>query len=120
MLTRWSGKKLSYMGRVQLVDWIFQGKFGYLVQSNIVPLAALSTTQSITYKFIWSSQREVVWKNMIKPRQQGGIGVRDYRATQIAAIVDLACRMWEGDGIWSSWMSKRYIKERPIHIIELK
>lgn len=31
LLTRWSGKKLSYMGRTQLVDWVFQGKFGYLI-----------------------------------------------------------------------------------------
>lgn len=63
-LIRWSKKKLSYMGRIQLVDWIFQGKFGYLVQSNIVPRAALKAIQSITYKFIWGAQREVAWRNM--------------------------------------------------------
>lgn len=42
LLMRWSGKKLSYIGRVQLVDWIFQGKYGYLVQSNIIPQATLT------------------------------------------------------------------------------
>lgn len=30
ILTRWSSKKLSHAGRTQLVDWVFQGKFGYL------------------------------------------------------------------------------------------
>lgn len=101
-LTRWNRKKLSYMGRIQLVDWIFQWKFGYLVQSNVIPQAALSTIQSITYRFIWGIQSEVAWKNMTKPRKQGGLGVWDYRATQVAAIVDRAYQMWEGEGIWSS------------------
>lgn len=119
LLTRWSGKKLSYMGRVvQLVDWVFQGKFGYLIRSNIVPRAALETIQSIAYRFIWGAQKKVVWRSMIRTKSQGEMGVRDFRTTQLAAIVERACRMWEGDGIWSSWMSKRYIKERPLQSIE--
>lgn len=30
---------------------------------------------------------------MSKPKLNGGIGVRDYKATQQAAIVDRACRL---------------------------
>lgn len=37
ILTKWSSKKLSYMDRVQLVDWIFQGIFEYLVQRKHRP-----------------------------------------------------------------------------------
>lgn len=40
---------------------------------------------------------------MIEAKQQGGIGVRDYKSTQLAAIVDRAYRMWEREGIWSEW-----------------
>lgn len=120
LLTRWSGKKLSYKGRTQLADWVFHGKFGYLTQSNVIPRVALETIQSITYKFIWGAQREVLWQSMIRAKNQGGMGVRDFKATQLAATVERACRMWEGDGIWSSWMGRRYIKERPLNIIEQK
>lgn len=108
------------MGRIQLLDSVFQGKFGFLVQSNIVLRAALEALQSITYQFIWGTQREVSWRNMIKPKQQGGIGVRDCKVTQTAAIVNRTCRMWERDGIWSDWMCRRYVKERPIHLIDQK
>lgn len=90
-----------------MVDWIFQGKFGNAIQSNVVPQAALRAIQSITYQFIWRNQKEVSWKNMDKLKRQGGIGVRDYKATQQAAIVDRACRMWEKKGIWSDWMCRR-------------
>lgn len=120
LLTRWLGKKLSYKGRVQLVDWVFQGKFGYLTQSNVVPQAALEAIQSITYRFICGTQKEVAWRSMIRAKSQGGMGVRDFKTTQLAAIVERVCRMWEGDGIWSSWMGKRYIKERPLQMIEQK
>lgn len=31
ILTRWSNKALSYKGRMQLMEWIFLGKFKYLM-----------------------------------------------------------------------------------------
>lgn len=46
------------------------------------------------------------------------MGVRDYKTTQAASIIQRACRMWEREGIWSSWMSKRYIKERALGDIQ--
>lgn len=118
ILTRWSSKKLSYVGRTQLVDWVFQGKFGYLSQSSIIPQAVLDIIQSITYQLIWGSQREVSWSSMIKPKDQGGMGVRDYKTVQQAVIIGRACRMWDREGIWSNWMEWRYIKDRPFSVIE--
>lgn len=93
ILTRWTAKKLSYAGRTQLIDWVFLGKFGYLTQSSIIPQAALDAIQSITYKFIWGTQKEVSWASMVKTKEQGGMGVRDYKNTQLATIVGRACRM---------------------------
>lgn len=118
IITRWSSKKLSYMGRIQLVDWIFRGKFGYLIQSNIVPQSALQAIQSATYQFIRGAQREVTW--MVKTKRQGGIGVCDYKLTQAVATVDRVCRMWEKKRIWSNWMCRRYEKEHPINLITQK
>lgn len=74
--------------------------------------AALHAIQSITYKFIWGNQREVSWENMAKPKRQGGLSVRDYKASQQAAIIDRTYRIWENKGIWSDWMCRRYGKER--------
>lgn len=48
IITRWSSKRLSYiMGRIQLVDWIFHGRFGHVIQSNIVvPIRMRPSMQS--------------------------------------------------------------------------
>lgn len=118
ILTRWSGKKLSYAGRTQLIDWVFQGKFGYLIQSSIIPQAVIDAIQAITYQFIWGSQKEVAWRTMVRTKKQGGMGIMDYKTAQPAAIVGRACRMWEREGIWSTWMCRRYIKDRPLNAIE--
>lgn len=36
LLDKWNQRTLSYMGWAQLVNWIFHGKFGYLVQSRFL------------------------------------------------------------------------------------
>lgn len=57
---------------------------------------------------------------MVRTRQQGRMGMHDYKLTQAAAIVDRACRLWEGEGIWFEWMRKRYVKMKPMHLIQQK
>lgn len=75
ILTRWEeGKCLSYAGRTQLVQWIFQGKFHYLLQSTVVPRSVVEKIKSISYKFFWRRQREVAWRSMIYPKGEGGVG----------------------------------------------
>lgn len=106
------------MWHIELLEWVFQGKFGYISQSSVIPQAAISTLQLITYQFIWGKQREVSWENMTKPRKCGGIGMRDFRSTQQSTIIDRACRMWEQDGIWNRWMCSRYVRGRSIDEIE--
>lgn len=78
---------------------MFQGKFGYLAQSSIIPQATLKAIQSITYKFIWRAQKEVSWASMIKKKDQGEIDVRDYKSTHLASIIGRACKMRESDGV---------------------
>lgn len=48
------------------------------------------------------------------------MGVRNFKITQQATIIGRACRMWERKGIWSEWMGRRYIKDRPFNVIELR
>lgn len=78
ILVRWNQKRLSYMGYLQLIEWIFHGKFSYLVQSSFLPRHTIQTIQSLSCRFIWGNQREVAWANLIMPRQEGGVGLRDF------------------------------------------
>lgn len=57
---------------------------------------------------------------MIRSKKQRGIGVRNYRSAQQAAIVSRAYRMWGQNGIWSEWMGARYIRGRPLSQIAKK
>lgn len=48
------------------------------------------------------------------------MGVHNFKITQQATIIGRACRMWEREGIWSEWMGRQYIKDRPFNVIELR
>lgn len=53
IIVRWSKRCFSYMGRVQLVDWVFHEKFKYLTQNSFFPKHTIQKVQSIAYQFIW-------------------------------------------------------------------
>lgn len=67
ILTRWSGNFFFYMGRVELVEWIFHDKFDYLMQSTIMPHNTLQSIHSIAYRFTKRSC-VVLYSSMIKPQ----------------------------------------------------
>ena len=59
----------------------------------------INKVRSISYNFIWGKQREVAWQKMALPRNEGGMGIKDYEELQIAAIIERTGRAWTKDGI---------------------
>lgn len=57
---------------------------------------------------------------MTLPRQGGGKGVTDFETQQAAALVQRTYRLWQNEGIWSKWVNRRYIADRPLAAIERK
>lgn len=45
-----------------------------------------------------------------KPREEGGIGIRDLYEVHMASIVERASRAWAHDRIWARWIRLRYVK----------
>lgn len=47
------------------------GKLQYILQISILLTSVINKIKSITYNFIWGSQQEVAWANMIYPKPKG-------------------------------------------------
>lgn len=73
LLNRWSSKKLSYVGWIKLVEWVFFGKFTHLIQSSIVPKKTIAKIQLIAYHFLWGNQRPFTWDDMAKTKEEGRV-----------------------------------------------
>lgn len=48
------------------------------------------------------------------PRDEGGMGVRDFNTIQSAAMVGKTGRIWESEGIWANWIRNHYVKEKAL------
>lgn len=77
-LFKWSNHALSYTGRIQLVQWLFLGKFNNLRQSSFIPAYTLGKIRSITYSFIWN---KVAWSRLTLPIEEGGACLKDFGPT---------------------------------------
>lgn len=67
---------------IQLVLWIFYGKYGYLIQSIVIPHKTIRRIQSIDYNFIWR-----IWKEVAFQCCDGGVDLKDFVEVQMASIV---------------------------------
>lgn len=92
---------LSYRG-IQLIQWVFMGKFSYLMQNSTIQ----SSCRAIRKK-------SHGWKWFFpNPRVEGGIGLSDYSTVQNVVIIKRTSRLWSEDDIWVRWMKYRYIQNR--------
>lgn len=114
VLAQWTNRKLSYSVQIKLVQWVFYGKFNYPMQGCSIPLKALSKIQSISYNFIQDSQRQVTQKDMILPRMEGGVGLRNLEELHISVAIKRATRAWSHDEIWAQWIQRHYFHNQYI------
>lgn len=52
---------------------------------------------------------------MTLPKEEEGLGLRDFKTAAIAASMKRVYRIWTNDeSIWTVWMRRRYIKNREL------
>lgn len=67
---------------------------------------------------MWGDVREMSWKRMVKPKEEGGLGLRDPKIIHLGSAVKRVCRIWQAeDSLWADWMQDRYVKGRNLNEI---
>ena len=113
----WSTKLLSYAGRIQLVNSIICSITQYWMHNFPLPKCVLRKIDTICRTFVWTGRNDashksyVAWKNMCKPRKQGGLGIKNLTVWNQVAL--LKC-LWnisnKSDSLWVKWIHKVYLK----------
>lgn len=116
-LTSWSTKKLSYAGRIQLINSVV---FHYLVYwSNIfmLPKAIIKHIDSLCRKFLWSGQIEqktmvlVSWDAVCTPKSEGGLSVKQLGSWNKAAYGKILWKILANPNcLWTKWVRAVYLK----------
>nr|XP_009608206.1 uncharacterized protein LOC104102245 [Nicotiana tomentosiformis] len=77
----WSAKKLSYVGRVQLVQSVVFGIQAYWAQLFILPAKVLKMIETLCRSYIWSGTNTitrkalVAWEKICTPNSAGGLNL---------------------------------------------
>lgn len=50
-------------------------------------------------------------------REEGGIGLRDFQIVQLVSMIERACSVWIGGGIWDDWTNRCYVKNATMSTI---
>ncbi|CAL1370123.1 unnamed protein product [Linum trigynum] len=90
----WQAKKLSYAGRLQLVSSVITSIMQYWMALFLLPQKLLKEIENICNQFLWGvgnrSLRKkalVAWKYVAWPRNEGGLGIRDFKKWNQACVI---------------------------------
>nr|XP_009757025.1 PREDICTED: uncharacterized protein LOC104209942 [Nicotiana sylvestris] len=91
-ISAWTAKKLSYGGRVQLVQTVLFGVQAYWAQLFVLPAKVLKTIDAYCRSYVWSgcntiSKKALVsWEIVCAPKSVGGLGLANLQKWNKAAI----------------------------------
>ncbi|XP_019248656.1 PREDICTED: uncharacterized protein LOC109227921 [Nicotiana attenuata] len=120
-ISSWTAKKLSYAGRIQLVQSVLFGIQAYWSQLFLIPSKVLKTIETYFRSYVWLGENVitrrslVAWDKICTPKSAGGLNLINLKVWNRAATAknywDLAHKC---DKMWIKWIHAYYIKGQQI------
>ncbi|XP_042488955.1 uncharacterized protein LOC122069075 [Macadamia integrifolia] len=116
-LAGWKGKLLSMAGRVELVRSVISGIPNHNFGIYWWPSALLVTMERWMKNFIWTGEVDtskpitVKWESVCKPKEEGGLGIRRLRDTNMAMLCKLVWRIKHEKSAANSFLRARFVKK---------
>ena len=99
-LAGWKAKFLSFVDRTVLVKSVMSTIPNYVMQGATLPVHLCDKLDKINKDFLWGSSSEkrrlhlVGWEKIIRPKDEGWLGIQSARAKNIALLAKLNWRMY--------------------------
>jgi len=114
-LNVWKGRFLSLAGRICLIKSVFTSLPLFYLSFFKAPEAVCDRIISIQRRFLWGWGREkrtipwVSWENLCKPKDEGGLGIKNVRYFNRALLAKWKWRlMGEEKGMWKQILTSKY------------
>ena len=114
-LARWKSKCLSLAGRATLVKAVYSAIPSYTMQCNFLPISVSNQLDKLSRDLLWGSTSEkrkihaVKWENVTKPKNLGGLGIRDNTTMNTVAMAKLNWRLQnEDNSLWARILKGKY------------
>ena len=107
-LSWWKFEFLSFVGRLVLVKSVMSSIPNYVMQGVALPSHLCEKLDKISRDFLWGTTKKkkkmhlVGWNKIIKPKEEGGLGIQATNAKNIALLAKLNWRMFhERESLWA-------------------
>lgn len=113
----WSSKALSFAGRLLLIKTVIAGINTFWCSTFILPKACVTRINSLCGVFLWKGNIEshnsarVSWETVTKPKQEGGLGIKDLSLWNKACCLKLIWLLFFQSGsIWVAWFVEEVLQ----------
>ncbi|XP_056847425.1 uncharacterized protein LOC108829696 [Raphanus sativus] len=82
-----------------------------------LPSQCVKEVEKLCASFLWSGPSlksagaKVAWKDICKPKEEGGLGIRDLKEVNVVYGLKIIWRLLSGDSLWGKWI-KSYLLKR--------
>ncbi|KAG6469540.1 hypothetical protein ZIOFF_070469 [Zingiber officinale] len=110
----WNLSRLSHGGRLMLIQSVLSSLPVYLLQVIQPPLEVLRKLEGVFASFFWSSVGHdrkvhwVAWRDICRPKQEGGLGIRRLSEVGAALSMKLWFRFREQCTQWARFLRRSY------------
>ena len=119
-ISSWVGSSLSYADRSELIKSVLQGVECFWLYILPIPVGVRDKIVSLCRNFLWGGKSYIVkkplvaWAAVCRPKQQGGLGLIDLGAWNLALM---SRALWnlqsKKDSFWVKCINHVYNKELP-------
>ncbi|KAL2252033.1 UNVERIFIED_CONTAM: hypothetical protein Sindi_2325600 [Sesamum indicum] len=120
----WEGTTLSYAGRVQIIKSVLIALGLYWASAFILPKKVITEIEKTLRDFLWkgttnSGYAKVVWKDICRPKEEGGLGFKDISTLNRALMTKKLCDVIRCDrtSIWVEWLYQGHLQRTSIWTI---
>ena len=114
-LLGWKVKFLSFAGRTVLIKSVMDAIPNHVMQWVALSSHLCEKIDKINRDFLWGSSTEkkrlhlVGWSKVIRPKEEGGLGIQAAHAKNIALLAKLNWRLYhEKDSMWAKVLLSKY------------
>jgi len=126
-LNVWKRRFLSMAGRICLIKSVITAVPLYYLSLYKAPESVCKSIISIQRRFLWGWGKDnkliswVSWKNICKPREEGGLDIRDIRKFNVALLAKWKWRcIFDEKGRWKECLDSKYGMEQDVNHTPLK
>lgn len=116
-LQSWKVRLLSYAGRLQLIKAVIYNMVNFWLSAFVLPKGCLKEIESLCRDYLWSSNpgargsAKVAWKDLCLPRNEGGLGLRNFYLWNKALVLRLVWLQFAGsNSLWVAWNREHRLK----------